>query len=67
MTNKYWIQSNNSGEGWRDEFFFDDQHKAQKYYARVINDAIWLNSGKRQWRLIERTTFETVLFDNVLV
>ena len=55
MKSRYWIQSDGWDDGWADEFGFPDEVAALDYYRGIIADPIWLDRGKRRWRVVERT------------
>lgn len=57
---RFWVQDNN-GQGWVDSFGFETKQEAIDWYEKLIADPIWLNEGKRRWRVIERNVEVIVL------
>lgn len=50
---KWWVQDNN-GQGWRDSVGFGTMIEATEWYKEMIRNPIWLNEGKRDWRVVMR-------------
>lgn len=54
-------QHPSTGKVWKDIGKFDNEALACTAYDKYISDIIWLDNGKRKWRVVKRRTDNTVI------
>lgn len=60
---RYHVQSNWEGSGWKDEHelgYVNLTHALDLFNSRV-SDHIWVQTGRRKWRIVKRTITEDVI------
>lgn len=54
-------QHPSTGKAWKDIDQWNNEAEALASYDRYVNDPIWLDNGKRRWRVVKRRTDNTVI------